>query len=220
MSTRNVTFSIDEYYHIYNRGTDKRTIFLDDEDKERFMKLLFVANGSQPFVFRDFPKGLSYLEIDRGEAIVAIGAYCLMPNHFHLLIKETTEGGISRFISRVLTSYSSYFNKKYKRTGTLFEGAFKARHTDTDEYLKYLFAYIHLNPVKIIDPEWKKNGIVDRDGAKRYLTNYAYSSYPEYMGISRKEWKILNRESFPGYFSEQQEFEEFVNDWLSFNKTT
>jgi len=159
MTTRDFSFSVDEYYHIYNRGTDKRIIFLDDDDKERFIKLLFIANGTEPFVFRDFPIGLPYVEIDRGEVFVAIGAYCLMPNHFHILVREKTEGGIVKFMSRVLTSYSSYFNKKYERTGRLFEGTFKAKHVDSDRYLKYLFAYIHLNPIKIIDKEWKKNGI-------------------------------------------------------------
>lgn len=220
MATRNISFSTYEYYHIYNRGTDKRTIFLDDYDKERFVKLLFVANGSQPFVFRDFPIGLPYVEIDRGEAIVDIGAYCLMPNHFHILIREKTEGGIVKFMSRVLTSYSSYFNKKYKRTGRLFEGTFKAKHIDSDRYLKYLFAYIHLNPVKIIDAEWNKNGISNRAGAKEYLTKYAHSSYLEYMGVLRNERKILNRTAFPEYFSELQDFEELVNEWLTFNKLT
>lgn len=218
MATRTISFSIGEYYHVYNRGTDKRVVFLNDDDRERFVKLLFVANGSNPFVFREFPIGLPYVEIERGEPLVAIGAYCLMQNHFHILIKETTEGGIVKFMSRVLTSYSSYFNKKYKRTGRLFEGTFKAQHVDSDRYLKYLFAYIHLNPVKIIDPTWKENGISNMEVAKEYLAKYTYSSYPEYMGILRKEWKILNRTAFPEYFAEQQDFEGFVEEWLLFNK--
>lgn len=218
MATRNITFSIGEYYHVYNRGTDKRTIFLDEEDKDRFVKLLYIANSSNPFVFCELPIGLPYVEIDRGDVRVAIGAYVLMPNHFHILLKETTDGGIVKFMSKVLTSYSSYFNKKYKRTGRLFEGTFKAQHVDSDRYLKYLFAYIHLNPVKIIEPDWTKNGISNRAVAKDYLAEYIYSSYPEYIGVLRKEWKILNRTAFPEYFAEQQDFEEFVNEWLSFNK--
>ena len=94
MSTRNLSFSIGEYYHIYNRGTDKRVIFVDASDRERFIKLLFVANGTNPFVFRDFNIGVPYVKIDRGEPILAIGAYCLMPNHFHILVRETHENGI------------------------------------------------------------------------------------------------------------------------------
>src|SRR3970282_2610066 len=117
MVERKINFSLDEYYHIYNRGTDKREIFLDNLDKERFLKLLFVSNGNKPFVFRDFPIGLPYVKCDRGEPITAIGAYCLMPNHFHILVRETSENGITKFISKILTSYSMYFNKKYNRSG-------------------------------------------------------------------------------------------------------
>lgn len=216
MSQRRVSFSVGEYYHIYNRGTDKREIFLDEMDKKRFTKLLFVANGSNPFVFRDFPIGLPYVEFERGETITAIGAYCLMPNHFHLVVRETTECGISKFLSKVLTSYSSYFNKKYGRTGRLFEGTFKAKHAGSDEYLKYLFAYCHLNPVKMIEPKWKEEGIVDRAGAKQHLMNYNYSSYLDYQGVGRLESKILNKELFPDYFTEVQNFDGYINEWLSF----
>lgn len=216
MSTRNLSFSIGEYYHVFNRGVDKRDIFLDEEDKKRFIKLLFVANGTTPFIFRDFPIGLPYVEFDRGEPIVAIGAYVLMKNHFHLLIKETTEQGISRFFSKVLTSYSSYFNKKYKRTGRLFEGTFKAKHIDSDEYLKYIFAYHHLNPVKVVEPNWKEDGIIDRSATKAFLSKYHFSSYLDYQGIGRLEGKILNREAFPEYFATERNFDAFVDEWLSF----
>lgn len=216
MSTRNLSFSIGEYYHIFNRGTDKRDIFLDEEDKKRFIKLLFVANGTTPFIFRDFPIGLPYVEFDRGEPIVAIGTYVLMKNHFHLLIKETTEQGVSRFFSKVLTSYSSYFNKKYKRTGRLFEGTFKAKHIDSDEYLKYIFAYHHLNPVKIIEPNWKEVGIIDHNTTKAFLSEYHFSSYLDYKGVGRLEGKILNREAFPEYFATEMSFDAFVDEWLSF----
>jgi putative transposase len=113
-----------------------------------------------------------------------------------------------------------YFNTKYKRTGGLYEGPFRATHVDNDEYLKYLFSYIHLNPVKLIDPEWKENGIADRDSAKEYLLKYQYSSYSEYLGILRKEWKILNRVAFPEYFADQRDFGDFIDDWLTFKPNT
>lgn len=216
MTTRKIAFSIGEYYHVYSRGTDGRDIFLGDEDMERFIKLLFVANGVNPFVFRDFPVGMSYLKFERGGIIVAIGAYCLMPNHFHILIKETKDGGISMFIRKVLTSYSSYFNKKYKRTGRLFESAFKAKHIDSDEYLKYLFSYIHLNPVKLIDPKWKENGISNRESAIAYLNKYKYSSYLDYVGENRKEGVILNKSDFPEYFASFDEFKDFIDEWLKY----
>jgi hypothetical protein len=109
-----------------------------------------------------------------------------------------------------------YFNKKSERTGKLFEGRFKATHVDSDRYLKYLFSYIHLNPVKLIDPRWKKDGIQNREEARSYLRGYLYSSYLDYFGEVRDEMVILNRDSFPDYFRSAKEFEEFVDEWLLF----
>lgn len=212
---RKFLFSIDEFYHIYNRGTDKRVIFMDNEDHERFVSLMFVCNSDKRVIFRDIPTGLPYV-FERGNTLVDIGAYCLMPNHFHFLVREKIDGGVTKFMSKLLTSYSMYFNKKYKRTGGLFEGCFKGKHADTDEYLKYLFAYIHLNPVKIIDPKWKELGISNRVEAKEYLAKYRYSSYSEYLGDLRDEGKILNRGAFPEYFAEVQDFEGFIKDWMVF----
>ena len=191
-------------------------IFLDVFDKKRFIKLLFVCNSRKSVVFKSI-QGQSLDEIDRGETLVDIGIYCLVPNHFHLLIKEKTENGISEFVKKVATGYSMYFNKKYERTGSLFEGPFKAKRIDTDEYLKYIFSYIHLNPIKIIDSQWKENKITDRVKAKNYLQKYPYSSYFEYIGGKRQEEKILEKDSFPEYFSQPKEFDDFINDSLSFN---
>ena len=213
---RKFQFSIGEFYHLYNRGINKMPIFLDVFDKKRFIKLLFVCNSRKSVVFKSI-QGQSLDEIDRGETLVDIGIYCLVPNHFHLLIKEKTENGISEFVKKVATGYSMYFNKKYERTGSLFEGPFKAKRIDTDEYLKYIFSYIHLNPIKIIDSQWKENKITDRVKAKNYLQKYPYSSYFEYIGGKRQEEKILEKDSFPEYFSQPKEFDDFINDWLSFN---
>ena len=213
---RKFQFSIGEFYHLYNRGINKMPIFLDVFDKKRFIKLLFVCNSRKSVVFKSI-QGQSLDDIDRGETLVDIGIYCLVPNHFHLLIKEKTENGISEFVKKVATGYSMYFNKKYERTGSLFEGPFKAKRIDTDEYLKYIFSYIHLNPIKIIDSQWKENKITDRVKAKNYLQKYPYSSYFEYIGGKRQEEKILEKDSFPEYFSQPKEFDDFINDWLSFN---
>ncbi len=212
---RKFNFSVDEYYHVYSRGVDKREIFMDDEDRERFLRLLYLSNSTKAIRFNDL-KDLRYEEIDREEIKTAIGVYCLMPNHFHLLVRETTEGGISTFMGKLLTAYSTYFNKKYKRTGTLFESTFRARHVDNDNYLKYLFAYIHLNPVKLVDPEWKEFGIRDKKAAEEFLKNYRYSSYHEYMGLKREEGDTLTRNVFPEYFENAHSFDQFIKDWLEY----
>ena len=116
---------------------------------------------------------------------------------------------------KLSTGYSMYFNKKHSRTGSLFESRFKAKHVDTDVYLRYLFAYLHLNPVKIIDPEWKVNGIQNRPEAMGYLKNYAHSSYFEWQGKTRPDSKILNRDAAPEYFPLTRDFDDFVNDWMT-----
>lgn len=217
---REMNFSTGEYYHIYNRGTDKRSIFMEPHDYKRFDALLYVCNSTESVnISKHFRQGRSFTElfdIDRGEQLVDIIAYCLIPNHFHLLIRERSEGGIQKFMMKLSTGYSMYFNKKNKRTGALFESRFKAKYIDSDEYLKYLIAYIHLNPIKMIDPEWKKNGIQDILVAQDYLKNYEYSSYLEYQGVTRLESKILNREAGPEYFATSKDFNDFVNDWLTF----
>ena len=143
--SRNLEFGVGEYYHVYNRGTDKRKIFLDKGDHERFVKLLYVANSSKSVHLSNY-QGLALLEIPKGDPIVDVGAWVLMPNHFHLLLKETEDDGISEYVHKLLTGYSMYFNKKYHRKGALFEGPFNAKHLDTDEYLKYQYALYTSKP--------------------------------------------------------------------------
>ena len=154
MTVRKIAFSVEEFYHLYSRGVDKRPIFLDDSDKKRFVRLLFICNGIKPVMYRETSK-LPFKNIDTGQKLVAIGAYCLMPNHFHLLIKEITEGGVVKFMSKLLTAYSTYFNKKHERIGALFGSEFKSSHLDSNEYLKYIFSYIHLNPLKTLSVNWR-----------------------------------------------------------------
>lgn len=212
---RNIIFSEGEYYHVYNRGVEKRDIFLLDADRKRFQTLLYLANGSKPVVWR-LIQGSTLYDTKKGEPLVVVGAYCLMSNHFHLLVKEVHEGGLVKFMQKLTTGYTMYFNKVNKRVGPLFQGRFKARHVDRDEYLKYLFAYIHLNPVKLIDPEWKQNGISDKEAAKSYLKDYQFSSYADLTGEIRPERAILTPEAFPSYFDTPQHFDTFIEDWLAF----
>ena len=212
---RKFQFSVGEFYHLYNRGSNKMPVFLDSSDKKRFIKLLFVCNSHKPVVLKTI-QGQSLDKIDRGETLVDVGAYCLMPNHFHLLIKEKVENGISEFMKKISTGYSMYFNKRYERTGGLFEGTFKATHANDDEYLKYLFAYIHLNSVKLIEPDWKENGIKDKNAANVFLKGYEFSSHVDYLGVERTESLVLNRRVFPEYFSTLKDFNDMINDWLSF----
>ena len=212
---RKCVFSIGEFYHVYNRGVEKRNIFTDKKDWERFHKLLYIANSSRPFEFRELEnQGIE--TIDRGEPIVAIGAYVLMPNHFHILAKEITQNGLSTFMKKLTTGYSMYFNKKHERVGPLFQGRFKADHVVRDEHLKYLYVYIHLNPVKLIEPKWKEVGIKNKKRVLKFIEQYYYSSYEDYCDTTkRQEDKILTKDEFPEYFSQNNKFKNYVNDWLN-----
>jgi putative transposase len=216
---RKVEISVGEYYHLYNRGTDKREIFTDTHDYNRFKALLYLCNSIAPVdISKHFSEGRSFaglFEQDRDETLVDIIAYCLMPNHFHLLVREKCDGGTTKFLGKLSTGYSMYFNNKNKRTGALFEGRYKATHADSDEYLKYLLSYIHLNPIKIIDPHWKENGIKDQYSAQEYLDKYPYSSYFEWRGRARPETGIINKDASPVYFESSREFTHFINDWLT-----
>lgn len=212
---RKFIFSTGEFYHIYNRGNNKTDIFLDANDRQRFLKLLYICNGTKPVIFKTI-QGQSLEKIERGNTIINMGAYCLMPNHFHIIAKEKRENGISIFMSKLLTAYSMYFNKKYDRTGKLFENTFRATHIDNDRYFEYLFAYVHLNPIKILEPNWKDTEIVDQYRAKKYLQNYYYSSYIDYTGDKRIDGVIINKSEFPEYFKNFKEFNSFIDSWISF----
>lgn len=217
MSQRPISFSEGEFYHVYNRGTDKRSIYLDKSDYKRFVELLYLSNSSHSFVVRDiYRNNEDIYEYDRGDSLVAIGTYCLMPNHFHILVTPLVENGISKFMNKLCTSYSMYFNKKYNRTGALFQGKFKAEHADTDEYLKYLYAYIHLNPVKLIDSTWKEEGIKDAAKSFDFAASFQYSSLPDYLGKIREENIILNPAPFPEYFPSAENIEKELFEWLEY----
>ena len=222
-------FSLGEYYHLYNRGTEKREIFLSSTDYDRFIMLLYLCNSEQPApladILRKTPKGIgrscaNILEINKGNPLVAIGAWTLMPNHFHILLKEITEGGITTFMRKVMTGYSMYFNKKYGRSGSLFQGRFKSEHANKDEYLKYLFSYIHLNPIKLISSEslWKEVGIKNIEKVKDFLIKYEYSSLQSYLEENNKYKNIISKKEFPEYFPESKNVWKELLEWINFVK--
>lgn len=217
--TRNFTFAPGEYYHLYNRGTDKRIVFLDKADHERFISLLYLCNSGIPIHRSDHAKASldDIFLIPKETTLVDIGAYCLMPNHFHLLVREHSDGGLSMFMQKLMTAYTMYFNKRHERRGTLFEGSFRAQHVDEDGYLKYLFAYIHLNPIGIIESGWKEHRIKNRKAAEKHIHDYAYSSFIDYSQpeAPRRASAILNTIAFPEYFETPKAFSEYITDWIS-----
>lgn len=219
MGERAITFALGEYYHIYNRGADKRVIYTDPADYRRFIELLYLCNTTNAIVIRDIYRDFrSIYEYDRGEPIVAIGAFCLMPNHFHILATPLVDDGISIFMGKLGTSHAMFFNKKHERRGALFEGKFKAQHADSDEYLKYLYSYIHLNPVKLIQSDWKEKGIRDVLGGYAYASEYPYSSLQLYL--QGDNTGTILPQYFPEYFLNLADQKEELMEWLQYNALT
>lgn len=141
MGNRNHDISaVGEYFHCYNRGTDKRTIFADQQDYVYFLKSLRNYNSERPL-----GKLRLYENKEVKQPLVSIVTYCLLPNHFHLLLRNEVEDGISQYLKRVSGGYTMYFNKKNDRTGSLFQGVFKSRSIHSDQDLRQLTAYVYMN---------------------------------------------------------------------------
>ncbi len=161
VSNKHRLFDAPAYYHVFNRGVAKQPIFLDVADKQKFLSLIdrYICSSNN----ESRSDGLSYPSFD-----VQIVAFCLMGNHFHLLIYQEDPSQISAFMKSLLTAYAMYFNLKYKRKGPVFEGMFQASHIVGDVYLRHITRYIHLNP--------------------RTYRTYKWSSLPDYLGKRKIPW--------------------------------
>ena len=198
MALRRTPFAPGEWYHCFSRGVEKRITFEAPRDYERFIQLLYLCNSLEP-VRRDNFKQKSNSEMyetKRATSLVAIGAYCCMPNHFHLLLQEKAEGGISKFMHKVGTAYTMYFNIKNERIGGLFVKPFRSKHVSENLYFAQVAQYIHLNPIELFQPGWKSGAVVDLTRTEQQLREYSYSSLPDYIGDQRPERAILDTEAF------------------------
>lgn len=198
MTTRKVPFTEGEWYHCYNRGIEKRSTFDGTRDYHRFLELLYLANDESPLRHEDI--GIrtftEVLTMPRGKKLVAVGAFCLMPNHFHLVLKEVSEGGITAFMRKVGTAYTMYFNSRHERTGNLFLKPFKSRHVATDRYFQHLINYVHCNPAVLYEPEWKTRSVVDPQFLGERIEAYPYSSLRIHSGASTPTSSIVDAEIF------------------------
>jgi putative transposase len=202
---RHTPFAIGETYHIYNRGAHKANVFTNDSDYRRFLSLLFLMNGAEPIRLGRLlanRQGQSlpiFEEKKPNEPLVDILAYALMPNHFHIVVRQKSEQGITKFFKKVLTGYSMYFNIKYQHSGILFQGPFKSVHVDNDSYFRWIFSYLHLNPLSLIEPGWEEKGITDVLKVREFMNSYQYSSYLDYKGDKRPESIILTTTNLPDF---------------------
>ncbi len=222
MSSKNPQLINDEFYHIIKRGIEKRDIFLDDEDRFRFVNSLLVFNDKKPapwhmraFWSQRGPTSLQdYVQED---PFVEIHAFSLMRNHFHILVRQLRDNGISNFIKK-LGGYSYYFNKKHKRIGPLFQGKFKAVLVKTDQQLRHNFVYVHTNPLEIIEFNWKEQGIKNPQKAVKFLENeYKWSSYPDYLGKENFP-NVTKRDFFLKVFGDKIGCKREVNSWIKYKE--
>jgi len=206
---RKTPFIENEYYHIYSRGVEKRKIFLNTKDYNRFVALLYIMNQDAPFRMDDFlHKNKNNLkkifEEKKEKALVSILSYCLMPNHFHLILYEHTKDGISKFMGKLLTAYSMYFNIKYNRSGPLFTRPFRSEHISNESQFMYIFSYVHLNPLSIINKKWKEDGIKNKKETKEFLENYQFSSYKDFLKNNHPEKVIVDFFMIPKYIRKME----------------
>jgi hypothetical protein len=132
--------------------------------------------------------------VDRKESLVEVIAYCLMPNHFHIVLRELKEGARTEFLRKLCVGYANYYNFKYKHSGTIFQGKYKSKKIDDEEYLQIAINYVHFNPYKLKEPNISNELHIDPEyirNASEYCKNYEYSSYKDYLGEIRPEKAIL-----------------------------
>ncbi|MCR4276322.1 MAG: transposase [Candidatus Parcubacteria bacterium] len=198
MTKRDAPFAEGEWYHCYNRSVEKRVSFEDTRDYHRFLELLYLANDELPLRYEDIGdrKFEEVLKMPRGKKLVSIGAFCLMPNHFHLVVKEISEGGITSFMRKIGTAYTLYFNGRHERMGNLFLKPFRSRHVSSDRYFQHLINYVHCNPAALYEPKWKTNHVVDPQFLGERLSAYPYSSLSTHAGARTPTSAILDAEIF------------------------
>jgi putative transposase len=191
-------YSDNSYYHIYNRGVNRASIFLDDQDYKTFLSFLKI--------YLSFPLQGESLKIAPSRKLknyfgqVKLLAYCLMPNHFHLLINQNDSKSINFFMRSLATKYVRYFNKRHRRIGPVFQGVYKAVLVETERQFLYLTKYIHRNPLDILP-------------TRRVLEGYKYSSYPNYLQKFSQSW--VDTEDILSYFSKTnagQSYQNFVEE--------
>lgn len=204
---RKIKLVTEEIYHIYNRGTDKRNIFTDRNDLERFFRSMSVFNSKEltgSLYEQNFKQ-----EKEKRRPLVNFIAYNLLPNHFHFILEQVEENGISKFMKRLLGGYSWYFNNKYKRSGSLFQGPFKANHIDSNEYLLHASVYVNLN-------DKQKHSLGDS------VAKLGKSSWEEYMNPKESASDICKKKDIVlEQFNSRNDYKKFAFSSLEdikFNK--
>ena len=221
MPSKRPQFATGQLYHIFNRGVEKREIFQQVSDFFRFIFCLYELNDKKLIRMRDRigdrkdKKYRGATPVNSRELLVEVIAFCLMPNHYHLVLRQLVDGGISLFMKKLADSYVGYFNLKYKRNGmgSLFQGRFRAVHAESDRQLMALICYIFTNPVELIEKSWKELGVEDSGKAIQFLNSYRWSSYLDYIGISNFP-SVIKRDFITEFFGSPDKIKKSIEDWI------
>lgn len=214
-----------DLYHVLNRGVDKRKIFLDDKDYLRFIHNLYEfndrksVNNSLYFFNRTTEKykGVGHPYITKNftsrKLLVKLHAFCLMPNHYHLLLSPIVKNGMPLFMKKLNGGYANYFNERYKRKGTLFESGYKRILVKNDSHFIHLPYYIHLNPLDLTAPEWRERRLKDYEKTIKFLDSYRWSSHLDYNG-EKNFPSVTQRDFLLGFFGGPSGYRKGIRGWL------
>ncbi|AKM78360.1 TPA: hypothetical protein DDZ49_00850 [Candidatus Wolfebacteria bacterium] len=211
-----------DLYHVLNRGVDKKKIFIDDQDHFRFVHDLYefndvesadyIRNSRKLFIKANFPS-FDDGKLEERQSLVHVHAFCLMPNHYHLLLSPVVEGGIPKFMKKLNMGYSRYFNERYERKGTLFEGRYKSVPVAAQAHFIHLPYYIHLNPLDMFDYGWRDHAVHNHADAMHYLEQYRWSSHLDYLG--KKNFpSVTQRDFLLEFFGGHEGYARALDRWV------
>ncbi len=211
---KRIQLPVGAYFHVSNRGIDKKLIFSEPTDYKRFIAYLFLLNTQEKLRATDLidRHGLDdVLTYPIKKPLVAIGAYCLTPQAFHIYMTPLIKGGLSKFMQRLQTAYTMFFNEQRGRSGVLFQGAFKVKNISREIETKFIFSYIHLNAATIIDPDWVSMDARDFLRVRDDVSTYPYSSLHEYIS---KRHAITDPSKFPTFIAGTRGVDDQTSLWI------
>ncbi len=228
MPYRKEQFVNGEIYHLVLRGIDDNLIFKDINDYYRGIFSIYEFNTTKPITIQKRRKIRARIKktirdsgrdpvstSDERDKLVDILAFCFMPNHIHLLVKQLKDEGIVKFMNKLGAGYGGYYNRKYKRKGYVFQNRFSAVHIKDNNQLKIVFVYIHTNPTAFIESKWKEKGIKESQKVIKFLEDYKWSSYQDYIG--KKNFPSVTERNFIlEVMQKEQGCKEFVDYWIKY----
>lgn len=207
------------FYHSFNRGVEKRKIFLEEADYFRAVHDIYEFNDAKTIInlqrrIERYPISLN--RVEGKDKLVDLKVWCLMPNHYHFFSSSNNKNSLSKFHQKFGIGFSNFFNKKYKRSGVLFQGKHKKVQVAHDTQALHLICYIHANPLDIWKPDWREKGLAESEiqEALNFLEGeYRWSSHLDYLGIKNFP-SLIDTNFFFNFFKKPEEYREFFANWL------